>query len=148
LPLLDVPNKLGFVIEQWVTSAGRCRLFQPDKGKASKKVRVINRVKIEDWRDEIDRLDEQLVQLLNARSQCAIELGRIKRELGLAIYSPEREREVIAHVTGINPGPLDRTAVRRLFERIIDESRRIERVTVEKESKGDNAGKRKKKEKN
>ena len=102
---------------------------------------------IEDWRDEIDRLDEQLVKLLNARSQCAIELGRIKRELGLAIYSPDREREVISHVTGINPGPLDRTAIRRLFERIIDESRRIERVTVEKESKGGNSGKRKKKEK-
>jgi chorismate mutase len=102
---------------------------------------------IEDWRDEIDRLDEQLVKLLNARSQCAIELGRIKRELGLEIYSPDREREVIAHVTGINPGPLDRTAVRRLFERIIDESRRIERVTVEKETKGENSGKRKKREK-
>ena len=98
-------------------------------------------------RDEIDRLDEQLVKLLNARSQCAIELGRIKRELGLAIYSPDREREVIAHVTGINPGPLDRTAVRRLFERIIDESRRIERVTVEKEAKSENSGKRKKREK-
>ena len=104
-------------------------------------------LKIEDWRDEIDQLDEQLVKLLNARSQCAIELGRIKRELGLAIYSPDREREVIAHVTGINPGPLDRTAVRRLFERIIDESRRIERVTVEKETKGENLGKRKKREK-
>lgn len=90
---------------------------------------------IEDWRDEIDRLDEQLVKLLNARSQCAIELGRIKRERGLAIYSPDREREVIAHVTGINDGPLDRDAVRRLFERIIDESRRIERVTVERELK-------------
>ena len=99
-------------------------------------------LKIEDWRDEIDRLDEQLVKLLNARSQCAIELGRIKRELGLAIYSPDREREVIAHVTGINPGPLDRTAVRRLFERIIDESRRIERVTVEREA-GDKRVKRK-----
>jgi len=104
-------------------------------------------LKIEDWRDEIDRLDEQLVKLLNARSQCAIELGRIKRELGLAIYSPDREREVIAHVTGINPGPLDRTAVRRLFERIIDESRRIERVTVEKETKEGNSGKRKKRQK-
>jgi chorismate mutase len=104
-------------------------------------------LKIEDWRDEIDRLDEQLVKLLNARSQCAIELGRIKRELGLAIYSPDRERDVIAHVTSINPGPLDRTAVRRLFERIIDESRRIERVTVEKETKEGNSGKRKKREK-
>jgi chorismate mutase len=106
-----------------------------------------NALNIEDWRDEIDRLDEQLVKLLNARSQCAIELGRIKRDLGLAIYSPDREREVIAHVTGINPGPLDRTAVRRLFERIIDESRRIERVTVDKESKGENSGKKKKREK-
>ena len=63
---------------------------------------------------EIDRLDEQLVKLLNARSQCAIELGRIKRELGLAIYSPDREREVIGHVTGINNGPLDRDAVRQI----------------------------------
>lgn len=101
-------------------------------------------VNIEDWRDEIDRLDEQLVKLLNARSRCAIELGRIKRDLGLAVYSPDREREVIAHVTGINSGPLDRDAVRRLFERIIDESRSIERVTVEKESRD---GKRKKRQK-
>lgn len=100
---------------------------------------------IEDWRDEIDRLDEQLVKLLNARSQCAIELGRIKRELGLAIYSPTREREVIAHVTGINSGPLDRDAVRRLFERIIDESRRIERVTIEKEAKDTKGGDSKRK---
>jgi chorismate mutase len=89
---------------------------------------------IEDWRNEIDRIDEQLVQLLNERSKCAIELGRIKRELGLAIYSPEREKEVIEHVTGINSGPLDRDAVRRLFERIIDESRRIERITVDRET--------------
>lgn len=89
---------------------------------------------IEDWRDEIDKLDEELVKLLNARSQCAIELGRLKRELGLAIYSPDREKEVIAHVTSINHGPLDRRAIRRLFERIIDESRSIERVTMERET--------------
>lgn len=89
---------------------------------------------IEDWRKEIDRVDEQLIELLNRRAQCAIEIGRIKRKAGLAIYSPAREVEVIAHVVELNGGPLDREAVRRLFERIIDESRRIERVTVEKES--------------
>lgn len=88
---------------------------------------------IEDWRDEIDRIDEQLVRLLNARSQCAIELGRIKREMGLAIYSPSREKQVIDHVTAVNGGPLDAEAMRRLFERIIDESRSIERVTMERE---------------
>jgi chorismate mutase len=88
---------------------------------------------IEDWRDEIDNIDEQLVRLLNERSKCAIELGRIKRELGLPIYSPDREVQVIDHVTGINGGPLEPEAMRRLFERIIDESRRLERVTVERE---------------
>lgn len=86
---------------------------------------------IEHWRNEIDRIDEQLVRLLNERSKCAIELGRIKRELGLAIYSPDREKQVIQHVTSVNGGPLDAAAVRRLFERIIDESRSIERVIVE-----------------
>ena len=89
---------------------------------------------IEDWRKEIDEIDEQLVRLLNERSKCAIELGRLKRELGLAIYSPDREKQVIQHVTEVNPGPLDAPAMRRLFERIIDESRRIERVVVEKEN--------------
>jgi chorismate mutase len=88
---------------------------------------------IEDWRKEIDSIDEQLVRLLNERSKCAIELGRIKRELGLAIYSPERETQVIEHVTSVNGGPLDAAAVRRLFERIIDESRSIERIIVERE---------------
>jgi len=88
---------------------------------------------IDDWRDEIDRIDEQLVRLLNERSQCAIEIGRIKRDAGLAVYSPSREQQVIEHVTVVNGGPLDADAVRRLFERIIDESRSIERVTMERE---------------
>ena len=89
---------------------------------------------IEDWRDEIDRVDQELVELLNRRAHCAIEIGRIKRERGLPIYLPEREREVIQHVVEINGGPLEAEAVRRLFERIIDESRSLERVTVEREN--------------
>jgi chorismate mutase len=93
-------------------------------------------VSIEHWRKEIDDIDEELIRLLNERSKCAIELGRIKRELGLPVYSPDRETEVIAHVKSINAGPLDSHAVLRLFERIIDESRRIERVTIEKETEG------------
>lgn len=94
------------------------------------------KLSIEDWRDEIDRLDEELVRLLNERSKCAIEIGRIKREIGQPVYSPEREKQVIQHVTGINRGPLDDEGIERLFERIIDESRRIERVTVEPEMEG------------
>jgi chorismate mutase len=89
---------------------------------------------IDGWRDEIDRIDEELVRLLNERSKCAIEIGRVNREIGQPVYSPAREKQVLDHVTGINTGPLDDEGVRRLFERIIDESRRIERITVEREA--------------
>ena len=83
---------------------------------------------IDDWRIRIDEIDRQLVELFNERAQCAIEIGHIKRRLGLEVYSPTREAQVIANVTGANHGPLDHEAVRRLFERVIDESRRIERI--------------------
>ena len=79
-------------------------------------------------RAAIDALDEQLVRLLNERAACALAIGRAKHALGLDIYQPERERDVLDHVSAINQGPLDQTAIRRLFERIIDEARRLERV--------------------
>ena len=79
-------------------------------------------------RKKIDELDEQLVDLLNRRAAYALEIGRIKRHADLPIYQPTRETEVLGHVQSINPGPLDDGAVRRLFERIIDEARRLERI--------------------
>jgi chorismate mutase len=88
-------------------------------------------VDIEDWRQQMDALDERLVDLLNRRSACAIEIGRIKHERGLPVYSPEREAQVLDHVARVNGGPLESEAVRRLFERIIDEARRLERITVD-----------------
>lgn len=83
---------------------------------------------LDDLRRRIDGLDDALVRLLNARAACALEIGRVKKELGLALYQPSREAEVLDHVQKINPGPLDDGAVRRLFERIIDEARRLERI--------------------
>lgn len=83
---------------------------------------------LDDLRRRIDGLDEALVRLLNARAACALEIGRVKKELNLALYQPSREAEVLMHVQQINPGPLDDGAVRRLFERIIDEARRLERI--------------------
>jgi len=79
-------------------------------------------------RARIDALDEDLVRLLNERASCALAIGETKQALGLAIYQPEREREVLEHVEALNGGPLDAAAIRRLFERIIDEERRLERV--------------------
>lgn len=84
------------------------------------------------WRERIDEIDLQLVRLFNERTQCAIEIGHIKKRLGLEIYSPSREAQVIANVSNANTGPLDAEAIRRLFERVIDEARRIERIHASK----------------
>ena len=99
---------------------------------------------IEGWRRRIDSIDDQLMRLLNSRSACAVEIGRIKRVLGLAVYSPEREAWILDRLTRENPGPLDAMAVRRVFERIIDESRRLERLGAEaRPQAGDEPGPRK-----
>src|SRR4030095_8391053 len=86
---------------------------------------------ISDWRSRIDELDLDLGRMLNERARCSIEIGRIKRKRKMPIYDPRREEEIIRMVVEHNPGPLDSEGIRRLFERIIDESRRIERVTAD-----------------
>jgi chorismate mutase len=78
-------------------------------------------------RDRIDAIDKEVLALLNERMQCAHIIGAIKKRLGMPIYVPSREEEVLRNVTGANPGPLDEPAVRRVFERIIDETRSLER---------------------
>ena len=92
---------------------------------------------IERWRKRIDTIDDQLSRLLNSRSACAVEIGKIKRALGLPVYSPEREAEILERVSRENPGPLDHTAVRRIFERVIDESRRLERLAGDADVPGE-----------
>jgi chorismate mutase len=86
---------------------------------------------ITDWRNRIDEVDAQLVKLLNERAQCAIEIGKIKRANKLTLYDPEREAQIIRNALANNPGPLNDEAIQRLFERIIDESRRLERLAIE-----------------
>ncbi len=86
--------------------------------------------KIEDWRNKIDEVDKKLVELLNERAQYADEIGKIKEQLGLEAYSPKREKEVLENILKHNKGPLNNLALRRLFERIIDESRRLEREAM------------------
>jgi chorismate mutase len=78
-------------------------------------------------REAIDRVDEVLVRLLNQRARYAIEIGQIKGLLQVPVYSPDREKQVLCNVEQWSEGPLDAVTVRRLFERIIDESRRVER---------------------
>lgn len=93
------------------------------------------KAQLEDLRKRIDLLDESLVRLLNARAACALEIGRVKRAMGVPIYQPEREAEVLKNVQAANTGPLEEAAIKRLFERIIDEARHLERVAEEVQSR-------------
>jgi chorismate mutase len=86
---------------------------------------------LDGWRKRIDEIDQQLVKLLNQRSRCAVEIGHLKKKLDLPAWQPEREAEILRNVVKANGGPLDDAAIRRLFERIIDEARSLERHSME-----------------
>lgn len=90
---------------------------------------------LHDWRRRIDEIDRKLVELLNERSRCALEIGKLKQAANLPLYQPEREKEVLQNAEQSNPGPLTDSAIRRLFERIIDEARSAERAAMEPEAK-------------
>ena len=85
------------------------------------------------FREEIDSLDSQLLTIFNRRASLALEIGRIKKILDLPVYDPSREKRIFERMKSDNPGPLDNGAVVRLFERVIDESRRLERIMTHSE---------------
>jgi len=89
---------------------------------------------ISDWRHRMDEIDRKLVELLNERCKCALEIGHLKQEANVPLYQPAREREVLANAETNNRGPLSHAAIRRLFERIIDEARSAERIAMYGES--------------
>lgn len=88
-------------------------------------------------RDRVDEVDRAIVELLNERTKAVEEIGRIKREARMPIYEPKREDEVFRNVTEHNCGPLTADAVKRIFERIIDEMRKVQRLRMEAQSDGE-----------
>ena len=86
--------------------------------------------RIRTLRETIDVVDDQIVELLNQRAGWALKIGEAKRRAGAPVYEPEREDEVIRRVSRKGRGPLAEDALRRLFERIIDESRSLERTAA------------------
>lgn len=95
---------------------------------------------IEKYRILIDETDIQIVRLLNIRAKFAIEIGHVKRSLDMPVYVPSREVQVLENVTANNPGPLGNEAITRLYERIIDESRRLEREFFSEQLQNDENG--------
>jgi chorismate mutase len=92
---------------------------------------------LDQCRHAIDELDRRLVDLLNERTAVVEVIGRIKQNLTLAIYEPKREEQVYANVLQHNRGPMPDEAVRRIFERIIDEMRTIQKLRMLGQTAGD-----------
>ena len=82
-------------------------------------------------RDRIDELDRRILDLINERTRIVERIGQVKQGLKLPIYEPKREDAVFRNVTGSNRGPLPDEAVRRVFERIIDEMRNVQKIRME-----------------
>src|ERR1700728_4117082 len=85
---------------------------------------------IADWRKKIDELDRRLVELLSERARAAVEIGRLKRDTNLPVYEPERERIVFENVQQMNPGPLPGRDLVRIYERIMDVMRNIQKEGI------------------
>ncbi len=82
------------------------------------------------FRDRIDDLDRRILGLLSERTRIVEEIGRVKQHLSLPIYEPRREDAVFENVTAHNGGPLSGDSVKRIFERIIDEMRNVQRLRM------------------
>jgi chorismate mutase/prephenate dehydratase len=77
-------------------------------------------------REEIDRIDSQLLTLLNRRTEMALTIGRIKHGQGLPVFAPERERAILARLEALNTGPMPSDAVESIFQAIMREMRKVE----------------------
>lgn len=88
---------------------------------------------LDDCRQRIDELDRKILDLLNNRTRVVEEIGRIKRRLAMPIYEPKREDEVYQNIADHNSGPLPADALRRVFERIIDEMRTVQKLRMQEE---------------
>lgn len=85
---------------------------------------------MEALRREIDRIDRQILELFTARVRAVLSVGDYKRARDIPVYDADRERSVLDRLCSAAESPLDGDTVRRLFERVIDESRRIEQHHV------------------
>jgi chorismate mutase len=90
-------------------------------------------MEMSEWREKIDALDRKILELLNERARCVLALAPLKRRARVPIYEPKREEQVFQNIAAHNGGPLPPDAVRRIYERIIDEMRSIQRGPMEEE---------------
>ena len=91
-------------------------------------------ISLDELRAAIDEVDLRILSLFNERALVVSQIGDIKKQMTMPIYEPKREEMVFRNVLGGNQGPLSEGAVRRLFERIIDEMRTLQRERMARDS--------------
>src|SRR5437763_3037362 len=79
-------------------------------------------------RTQIDKLDLQILKLVNERAGVAAEIGKLKNDQSSEVFSPAREEEVLQNVLEANKGPLDPQTVRAVFREIMSGSRALQKV--------------------
>jgi chorismate mutase-like protein len=77
-------------------------------------------------RQEIDRLDAQILARLNRRGALALLVGRLKRRQGRRPFDPAREQAILKRLSALNGGPLPSEAVRAIYREILRQSRRLD----------------------
>ena len=99
----------------------------------------MNDGKIENPRAEIDRIDAELLGLLNHRAQIALQVGAAKKQVDTSLCDHNREREVIKRLSEQNTGPLNASNIASIFQRIMDECLHIQQNAYQTEPKNNNS---------
>ena len=82
---------------------------------------------ISELRKRIDQIDSQIVEMVNERAGCALEIGNLKSKGEKSIFAPEREKQVLAAVLKNNKGPLSDATMSAIFREIISACRALEK---------------------
>src|SRR4051794_31649759 len=77
-------------------------------------------------RSEMDRIDKELVGLLNRRAEVSLLIGQVKKQHNLEVWSPAREDEVIARALATSVGPLPDDTLRLIFREMMSGSRALQ----------------------
>jgi chorismate mutase/prephenate dehydratase len=86
---------------------------------------VLNQLKKK--RKKIDLIDQKLLSLLNQRLHIALEIGKIKKQTGMKIYDPMREKKILEGLKSRNKGPLEANDLEKIFVTIIKACRQSQR---------------------
>ncbi|MGN0849161.1 MAG: chorismate mutase, partial [Victivallaceae bacterium] len=82
------------------------------------------------YRKEIDRIDDEILKLLNQRCELVRSIGALKEENGTPVFVPEREREIFNRLDSGNSGPLTPEAMRAIYREIMAAARELKRPMI------------------